>query len=485
MNLMEPSPAFRPNSKWLLVCLLPLLLILYLPMLVRATPAFADVTLFTSNKWDGNGYSTGDAWGYDVNHAFSSQSSNIKIWIYEDGLTVGQTYQVAIYDSTGAYVTYIGPNTQPDTTPIVGNGCTVGSFLLVDTIFNLATVTVGKPWHIAAYPLSFGTNFKGTTYTNSNALGSTPLYVNACGTAGGGSGNGTIGITTSSLAAGTVGASYSQPLTATGGYGSYTWSASGLPGGLSINSSTGTITGTPTTDIGSPFNIQVTVRDAAGNSVEKTYAVAVAPVAPTGVSLSMTSDGIAVGATDTLIATVSPAGADQAVTWSSDNSGCTSVDQTGEITGVTAGMADITATTNGGSYTATCFVIIVEPISATLGSDNETVTVETPSSGLNSNAVYWLRYYDNSGAIVESQCYADVQYFSSQLLLSNQSCFVPGTWTVKLYDNNGHVVSNVASFQVTDAEIPEFSGPIALLPVVGACAAIYVWMRKRRRKATA
>ena len=55
----------------------------------------------------------------------------------------------------------------------------------------------------------------------------------------------TLTITTASLAAGTVGAAYSSPVAASGGATPYTYSATSLPSGLSINSATGTITGTP------------------------------------------------------------------------------------------------------------------------------------------------------------------------------------------------------------------------------------------------
>jgi len=45
----------------------------------------------------------------------------------------------------------------------------------------------------------------------------------------------------------------------TGAQGALIWSATGLPAGLSIDSSTGAITGTPLTAKGSPFLVQVTV----------------------------------------------------------------------------------------------------------------------------------------------------------------------------------------------------------------------------------
>jgi hypothetical protein len=68
-------------------------------------------------------------------------------------------------------------------------------------------------------------------------------------------------ITTASLVTGTVGTPYSQTLTATGGTPAYTWSliAGRLPGGLSLNTATGVISGTPSDAVpGSLLTFQVT-----------------------------------------------------------------------------------------------------------------------------------------------------------------------------------------------------------------------------------
>ena len=80
-----------------------------------------------------------------------------------------------------------------------------------------------------------------------------------------------------SLAAGTVGVAYS-PVTfvASGGTG-YAWSATGLPPGMGIDSSTGVLGGTPTA-LGT-FNAQFVVTDAASDSFSINLPLTINPVA--------------------------------------------------------------------------------------------------------------------------------------------------------------------------------------------------------------
>src|SRR4051812_40907381 len=69
-----------------------------------------------------------------------------------------------------------------------------------------------------------------------------------------------LSVTTSSLPDGTVGSSYAAALSATGGNTPYGWSltAGALPGGLSLGTSSGVISGSPAAEGSGSFTVQVT-----------------------------------------------------------------------------------------------------------------------------------------------------------------------------------------------------------------------------------
>ncbi len=96
-----------------------------------------------------------------------------------------------------------------------------------------------------------------------------------------------VTITTSSLPNGTVGASYSQALTASAGTAPYVWSVSSgaLPAGLSL-SSNGTISGTPAA--AGPSNFTVTVTDSSTPSA-LTASTALAITIQSGLTLAITT----------------------------------------------------------------------------------------------------------------------------------------------------------------------------------------------------
>jgi len=100
-----------------------------------------------------------------------------------------------------------------------------------------------------------------------------PDGTNGGGTGGGGGGGGgggttTLAVTTTSLPEATVGTAYNTSVAHTGGTAPYTWAATGLPDGLSINPGNGVITGTPTT--AGLTSVVFTVTDSTGATASVT-----------------------------------------------------------------------------------------------------------------------------------------------------------------------------------------------------------------------
>ena len=79
----------------------------------------------------------------------------------------------------------------------------------------------------------------------------------------------------------------------------------------------------------------------------------------TGVKLNKTATSLLVGGNETLVATILPENAtNKKVTWKSSNAAVATVDAAGKVTGVKAGEATITVTTDDGGKTATCKVTV-------------------------------------------------------------------------------------------------------------------------------
>ena len=92
----------------------------------------------------------------------------------------------------------------------------------------------------------------------------------------------TITITTPSLPSGTVGVAYSEPVQATGGTGALTWTinAGALPPPLTINSSTGVISGTPSTAGTFNFTVRATDTTSLFDAQPLSITIAHSPIPP-------------------------------------------------------------------------------------------------------------------------------------------------------------------------------------------------------------
>ena len=183
-------------------------------------------------------------------------------------------------------------------------------------------------------------------------------------------------ITTTSLPSGTIGIAYSQTLQAVGGTTPYTWSLSSgtLPASLSLNASTGAITGTPATAGTSNFTVMVT--DSATNTATKPLSITIT-AAPT---LTITTTSLSGGTVDTAYSqTLQAVGGTTPYTWSLSSgtlpAGLSLNASTGAITGTptTAGTSNFTVmVTDNDTNTAT------KPLSITIGSGNKLIGIYDP-----------------------------------------------------------------------------------------------------------
>lgn len=163
---------------------------------------------------------------------------------------------------------------------------------------------------------------------------------------------GTVSITTTSLPIGTVSKAYSAPLQVSGGTSPYTWQISqgSLPAGLTINQTTGVITGTPTAPSGTA-SFTVTVTDSLKQSGSQALTIKIIDVPAPIVITTTTLPGGVVKVP--YLATLAATGATSAITWSVTvgtlPAGLTLNTSTGAISGspTTAGTSNFTI---GASY---------------------------------------------------------------------------------------------------------------------------------------
>jgi hypothetical protein len=186
-----------------------------------------------------------------------------------------------------------------------------------------------------------------------------------------------------------VGVPYSSALVVTGGVAPYTFSiiAGSLPAGLTLNASTGAITGTPTT--AGTFNFTAQVVDSTGSKAGTATANCSIVVSPPAITLACAGGTAQVGVpySSALVATGGVAPYTFSIIAGSLPAGLTLNTSTGAITGTptTAGTFNFTAQvvdstgSKAGTATANCS-IVVSPPSITLACAGGTATVGVPYS---------------------------------------------------------------------------------------------------------
>ena len=168
-----------------------------------------------------------------------------------------------------------------------------------------------------------------------------------------------------------------------GGKAPYTFSADGLPEGLTLEQESGIgyekyakIKGRPTAE--QPAGtITLTVTDANKEtaSIQVNHDAISVPKGVTGITLDKTELTMARNGTATLTAKVSPDDATiKTVLWSSSNTDVARVDDNGKIKPIAPGKAVITATTKQGNFSESCTVYVKEDTpNATINYQYETL----------------------------------------------------------------------------------------------------------------
>lgn len=168
----------------------------------------------------------------------------------------------------------------------------------------------------------------------------------------------------------------------------------------------------------------------------------------TGISLNKIELNLNVGKDETLIATVTPSNAtNPAVTWKSSNPAVATVDNTGKVTAVKAGVVIITATADGKN--ATCTVTVLVPVTgvslnktdlALEAGKNETLIATVAPENATNKTVKWtssnpaVATVDNVGKVIAVKAgtatitvMTEDGNFSANCTLTVSSAYVPVT----------------------------------------------------------
>ncbi len=261
-----------------------------------------------------------------------------------------------------------------------------------------------------------------------------------------------ITVAPTTLALGTVGSAYSQTITASGGSSSYVFAVSSgtLPAGLTLNSSTGVISGTPTTSNAGGVSITFSATDSFSCSGTKNYTLQICPVITlspatlptptvgTAYSQTITAAGGAASYTYTLASGTLPA-------WATlSSSGVLS----GTPTSTTSATFTVRATDANGctgtlSYTVTpaCQTITVAPATLPNGTVNSAYSQTITSSG----SVGTVTFAISSGSLPAGLSLNT----STGVISGTPTSTTAATFTVRATDANGCTGST--SYTVTPA----------------------------------
>jgi hypothetical protein len=201
---------------------------------------------YTTSALTAGSHSVTASYGGDTNDASTSATLTQTVNKQNTTVSVASSVNPSTYGSSATFTATVTPAAATGTVTFTDGSTTLGTGTISSGVATYSTST------LAAGPHSITASYNGDTNYSSSASSAVTQTINAAPQ-----------VPTTALAAGTAGTSYSAAVAANGGTTPYTWSisAGSLPAGLSLNTSTGAITGTPTTEGAINFTVQVTDAD--------------------------------------------------------------------------------------------------------------------------------------------------------------------------------------------------------------------------------
>ncbi len=249
-----------------------------------------------------------------------------------------------------------------------------------------------------------------------------------------------LAITTTTLPNGTQNSPYNAALTATGGVTPYTWSvvSGNLPSGLTLNSSTGVISGAPSGGGTTNFTVQVT--DAQSNIAIQSLNVTITPAVPLSISTTSLPNGTA---GQSYSAPITAIGGVYPYTWSVTAGRIPDGLTLNSNTGVLSGTPQ-----NVGQSSFTVQVVDSETPQVT-ATQTLSLTINTPGGNgnpglLNGNYAFYMNGFNSSGPwTLAGSFIADGQGNITSGLLDGNSVFgspytvsISGTYVISAANLN-------------------------------------------------